>query len=313
MPFCVIQVNFYGDRISFYINCAVESDQFGKGMATGAYIFYPTKDGTEWTLNGYPSMIFDDQVQNPIASPVYTTLFDDDIPHMETNDWRFSFLADGKISTLLSGIEAVPYGHFHHYTHEAAIQYFKRRTSLSSDIAIKKLRTRFLKRLHDSFGIDVNHNQYNDIPLDGVIDLGGGNKILPYVVNEDANQRVMTKRNLDKAIAMPPASRLHEGGFRLVVGRAGIDTNDGRYPFGSTFTEGIYILEDSADEDLEIEFYCDGPVQLNGWATAVAYNHLYNKNLGKGRLYATIPLPFVEDDGILISIRGALVFGNLDE
>lgn len=35
-----------GGRVSFYINCAVESDQFGKGMATGSYIFYPSEDGT---------------------------------------------------------------------------------------------------------------------------------------------------------------------------------------------------------------------------------------------------------------------------
>lgn len=260
-------------------------------------------------------MIFDDQVQNPQASPVYTTLFDPDIPLMETNEWRFSFLADGKFSTKLSGIEALPYGHAHHYTHEAALEYFKLRTSLKTDADIKGLRAKFLRRLSHSFGIDINPNKYDEIPLDGVIDLGGGNKILPYVVNEDANQRVMTKRGHDgnKVVPMPAASRLHEGGFRLVVGRAGIATNDGRYPFGSTFTEGIYILEDSVGGDLEIDFYCDGPVQLNGWATAVAYNHLYNEKLGEGRLYATIPLPFVEDDGILISIRGVLVFGNLDE
>jgi hypothetical protein len=123
-----------GDSLSlFYINCAVESTQFGKAKTTGAYIFYPSEDGTEWILNGYPSMIIGNQVLNPVPSTKQTTLFDGEIPHIQTNNWRFSFLADGRFPTLLSGIEAVSRGHAHHYTHKAGIQYLKLGTSLKTD------------------------------------------------------------------------------------------------------------------------------------------------------------------------------------
>lgn len=177
---------------------------------------------------------------------------------------------------------------------------------------IKALRTQFLKRLKDTFGIDIKHNDYDNIPLAGEIDLGGRGKIVSYVVNENANQRTMTKRGSSITSSMPPASRLHEVGFRLVVGRAGISTNDGTLPFGSMILEGLYILEDSIAGDLEIEFHSIGPIQLNGWSTAVVYNHLFNDALGEGRFSAMVPLASVSKDGIRVKVRGVLVFGNLD-
>jgi hypothetical protein len=57
------------------------------------------------------------QVLNPVSSAKQTTFFDKEIPHVQTNDWRFPFLADdGTHPTLLSGIEAVRMGHTHHCT-----------------------------------------------------------------------------------------------------------------------------------------------------------------------------------------------------
>jgi hypothetical protein len=106
---------------------------------------------------------------------------------------------------------------------------------------------------------------------------------MAYVVNEDANQRIMTKRGHDggKVIAMPRASRLHEGGFRFAVGRAGILTTDGRIPFGSTFFQGIYLLEESTKSDFEISFHGADPTLLNAWSTAVKYEYLYHEVLGE--------------------------------
>lgn len=305
-------VKFYGDVVGFYINCAVESDIFGKGMGSGAYFFYPSDDGTEWILNGYPSMIFDDQVAFPVKSPVETKIFDPEIKHIETNDWRFSYIADGKLPTLLSGVDAVAFGHGHHFTHEAGIDYLKRRTSLDTDEKIFALRKKFLVRLQEDFGIDFNPDDFDDVPLDGVVDLGGGNRIMAYVVNEASNQRVMTKRGPEDVALMPTGSRLHEGGFRFVVGRAGIVTDTDRIPFGSVWTEGIYILEDSSAEDLEIEFYSNGPAILNGWATSVVFQNLSHPVMGDGKLYAIYPLPETQADGLLLAARGVLVFGNLE-
>lgn len=265
-------------------------------------------------MNGYPSMIFDDQVLAPKKSTVETFLFDDNIPLMETNDWRFSFVADGKLGTMLSGFDAVVFGHGYHFTHEAGLDYLKRRTSINTDEKIFGLRKSFLVRLRDTFGINLNPDSYDEIPLDGVIDLGGGNKIMAYVVNEAADQRVVTKRGHSgpKVDMMPIGSRLHEGGFRFVVGRAGIVTSEGRIPFGSVWQEGVYLMEDSSAVDFEISFYSLGPAILNGWATTVVFQYLYNPTLGEGRFYAIYPFPETQPDGIRLLNRGALVFGNLE-
>lgn len=301
-----------GDSVSWYIQCAVESTLFGKGVAAGAATFIPTDDGTEWKLNAGLSMLFDERVLFPQSSTASSNLLESRVSGTQANEWQFSVIADGKFSTLLGGIEALPYGHFYHYTHEAAISTFKTRTTKTTDKKIKALRTQFLKRLKDTFGIDIKHNDYDNIPLAGEIDLGGRGKIVSYVVNENANQRTMTKRGSSITSSMPPASRLHEVGFRLVVGRAGISTNDGTLPFGSMILEGLYILEDSIAGDLEIEFHSIGPIQLNGWSTAVVYNHLFNDALGEGRFSAMVPLASVSKDGIRVKVRGVLVFGNLD-
>jgi hypothetical protein len=307
-------VKFHGDMVGFYINCPVESDIFGKGMATGGYIFHPSADGTEWILNGYPSMIFDDVVTAPETSPVYTRLFDEDWPQIENNDWRFSFIADGTFDTRMGGTEAVVYGHMHHFTHEAGLYFLKLRTSYNTDERIFNLRKKFLTRLRDKFGIPLNPDGFDDVPLDGVIDLGGTNHIMAYVVNEQANQRVLTKRNTEEAIIMPNGSRLHEGGFRFVVGRAGIMTEKGRIPFGSIFQEGVYYLEDSTvpEKGWEINFHSEGPAILNGWASAVVYHALSHPVLGDGRMYAFFPFPFSKENGITLSGRGVMVFGNID-
>ena len=334
-------LELYGGIIGFYINCAVESDVFGKGMATGAYFFEP--DGEEWVYSGYPSMIFDDHVVAPENSPIQTSMFGAaEINATQTNDWHFSFIADGSFRTLLSGVEAVVYGHMHHYTHEAGLDYLNYRTSVNTDQAILDLRKRFLTRLADTFGIDLNPDDYDDIPLDGVVDLGGGNLIMAYVVNEDANLRIMTKRNPEgKSTSMPPGSRMHEGGFRFVVGRSGIVTAKGRIPFGSIFQEGVYVIEDPVKEfntdgcgggvtdvsglfnsplatsdsgtscfTWEINFHSIGPSTLNGWTSFVVYQALESQELGDGELYATYAAPENRPSGLVIGARGVLVFGN---
>ena len=204
----------------------------------------------------------------------------------------------------------------HHFTHEAGILYLKLRTSLKEDWDILELRTSFLAHLVNTFGINVDPSAYDDIPLDGEIDLGGGHRIMAYVVNEQANQRVMTKRGHDGLTVTPMAraSRLYEGGFRFVVGRAGIMSSDGRIPFGTTYAvQGLYLLKYSSAQDLEISFKSAGPILFIPWSTAVIYSYLFHKGLGEGKLYALSPVPEETDAGLLIGISGVLVFGNLGE
>lgn len=303
---------FSNGMVGFYINCATESDIFGKGMAVGAYIFHPSEDGTEWVLNGHPSMIFDDQVvPRGLPRTKHTHIFDPEWPHIENNVWRFSFIADGVYNTHLSGENAFVYSSFHHYTHEAGLEYLALRTSYDTPEKMFSLRKRFLTRLATQFGVvglgPLDPDAYDDIPPP---------KIMAYVVNEQSKQRILNKRGFNggDTLSMPSGSRLHEGGFRFVVGHAGIKTNDGRIPFGSIFQEGVFYLEDSTipHGGWEIDFFSQGPAILNGWATSVAYHALYHPELGHGRLYGLYPLPEPRDEGLALAARGAMVFGNLD-
>jgi hypothetical protein len=84
-----------------------------------------------------------------------------------------------------------------HWTHEAGIQYLRKWTSLKSDFGIRLLRQAFLEMLKDDFGIVeiIDPKEYFEMPLHAQIDLGGGNTILPYVVNEMANFRIRIRAN----------------------------------------------------------------------------------------------------------------------
>merc|ERR1712238_74034 len=308
-----------------YINCALESNMFGKGVARGVILYdflnplMVIHGQVVPKVSAYPTMIFDDYMVNPKALSIKTEFQAGLIPYMQSNTVRFSYIADGTYKSQLAAIESLPYPKAHHYTHEAAVEFFRRRTTLQSDDAIRSLRRDFLMRLRDDFMISVigDVGQWNEIPLDGVIDLGGGNKIVGYAVNEDGNQRVLTKQGLpgEKTIALPGASRLHEGGFRLVVGRSGIDTIDGRSPFGTTIMQGIFVMENGNPDgsDAEIQFHSIGVVDLNSWATSVVYQHVHHDLYGEGRLLAAQAPPKVDNRGIHMKVSGVLVFGNVGQ
>jgi len=298
---------------------------WGRGIATGPLLLdfinpltIIQPDIVVPRTSAYPTMVFDNFVPNPQASGKKTFLLDGLKNTIQYHDIRFSYVADGIYKTHFSGIEALPYNNLHHYTHEAAILFFKRRTSLNTDVKILELRRNFLERLKNQFLISVigDVSQYDHIPLDGVIDLGGGNRILGYAVNEDANQRVLTRQGLPGSMtrAMPPGSRLHEGGFRLVVGRSGLTTIDGRAAFGATIMQGIYILENgnSDGSDAEISFHSIGLVELNAWSTSLVYQNLHHDHYGNGRLISAQPMPLVDAEGTHLKISGVLVFGNVD-
>lgn len=299
-----------------YVNCALESTLFGKGRATGSLLYEFGIDGTAVAV-GYPTMYFDDFVPNPVPSTKSTNLQQSLVQDLQHNNVRFSFIADGTYPVQLAAAEALPFlsTNVHHFTNEAAIEFFERRTSLRRESDMFGLRRQFLNRLVGTFGIDLDPSAYDDVPLDGIIDLGGGNTIMGYVVNEKANQRVLTRQGApgDPTTSLPPASRLHEGGFRLVVGRSGLDTIDGRSPFGTTILEGIYVLENgnSMGEAVEIPFHSLGVIDHNAFSTSNIYHHLSHPEYGEGRLIASQPMPKVESNGLHLLIGGVMVFGNV--
>ena len=59
--------------------------------------------------------------------------------------------------------------------------------------------------------------------LGNTLDLGGGNKVEPYIVTEAAQHKLVGMKELTEPSFIPNV-RIHEGGFRFVAGRAGIQT-----------------------------------------------------------------------------------------
>jgi hypothetical protein len=101
---------------------------------------------------------------------------------------------------------------------------------------------------------------------------------------------------------------IHEGGFRFVVGRAGIMTER---PYSIwIYLSGRSILPwrlDSPWKRLRNKY-----PQRRTWTSAVVYHAFSHPVLGDGRMYAFFPFPFSIEDGITLSGRGVMVFGNID-
>lgn len=304
------------NTVAQYINCALESTLFGKGHTVGG--IKVVNNGTHEIYEAYPTMFFDDQVINPVPSIAKSNEYDEDaIRDFNVNDWQFTIVADGLLPLSVSQKESMPFSNGFFFTHEAALHFFKfRTTSLQTDQDILALRKSFMARLRSRYGIDVDPDGFDDIPLDGEIDLGGGNQILAYVVNEAVKMRVLSKMSDNGSVdVMPPGARLHEGGFVLRVGRAGIDTFAGRVPFGTLYKNGVYILEDPLElQEEEIFFQDDLPIFLDGWSTSVVYQTVESPKYGKGVLLAANPLVMDDNDnaGLRIRYRGSMLFGNTD-
>eukprot|EP00755_Sulcionema_specki_P025104 Sspe_Gene.15544::Locus_5410_Transcript_1_1_Confidence_1.000_Length_3642::g.15544::m.15544 len=286
------------------INCALESSLFGKGIATGSSVSTLLPDG-RYKLQTGPTMFFDDQVSAPqpsaaVASPPTTYQF-------QKQAWQFRFSMDGTYPIHFSSSELFPLTDAHHFTHEAGVDFLKRKTSINTNTLILQLRTQFLERLKTEFGIAQIRcaTCYDDVPLDGVVDLGGGNHIVAYEVNEAANFRLTSKylKGSGDWTPMPQGSRIHEGGFRLLTGRAGINTTAGHLPYGSLLHEGVYLLEDDGAE-WEFTFHSDIPTLSNTWAMSIASFKVHSPVFGEGRMSYLVPMPHPSEKGITHGIHG---------
>ena len=172
-------------------------------------------------------------------------------------------------------------------------------------------------RLRDKFGIEVitNPNDFNDIPLDGEIDLHGGNRSVAYQVNEAVKLRVLSKSDASMTTTLTiGAGRLHECGFLLRVGRAGIwsSTLGSRLPCGTLIQEGVYVLEEKRNGKTE-EFTFDSqlPTFLDARATSTVHQKVFHPKYGTGQLLVANPM-LADDDskGLPVGYRGSIVFST---
>jgi hypothetical protein len=116
-----------------------------------------------------------------------------DYPHV---DVQYMVWADGTLPGVPgeAGEDSFPLMYAHHWTHEAGIQYLQRMTSVKTDSDIKKLRKAFVVMLKKDYGLEIpDAETFDEVPIHAQLDLGGGNTIMPYVVSEYANLRVLVK------------------------------------------------------------------------------------------------------------------------
>ena len=200
--------------------------------------------------------------------------------------------------------------------HEAGINYLKRWTSVNDDNKIRTLRYQFMALLRDRYGIKKSDpDAHLNDPVANQIDLGGGNFIAPYVVNHISNQRMITKKQSRQMVQFDSLDcRLHEGGFRLFVGRSGINTTGFNYlPFGSMIVKGIYLLENDPDiGNTEVAYQSSIPMIANEWTTAVLEQELVSEEFGDGFAYIVLPKPHRGSDGLTVDYRGAFVFKDAE-
>jgi hypothetical protein len=304
-------------RLTGFIDCQLESDQLGHGRGTGAFTYKLTAAG-KWEVWAFPSMVFEDQKPNPFFSGATTADYAE--AELPSPDVVFTWLADGVYNEPdgSAGTEAFPSLFQHHFTHEAGIEYLKRWTSVKRNGEIQQLRHDFLTMLVDTYGIAAaDPGLFWDEPLENQIDLGGGSHVVPYVVNHASNQRMMTKKSGGRMTQWGDLDgRLHEGGFRLLVGRAGLTSPTfGYLPFGTLIVKGVYVLEHDPDlmgETREIGFESSLPVVSGAWSTSVVENKLTSEEFGEGVAYEVVPMSSHTHAGLALNIRGAFVFKNAE-
>jgi len=167
--------------------------------------------------------------------------------------------ADGKLpktSPEVKGLEVHPLSTAAHFPNEAGIKCFQDFTPLKDEASIKAFRADFIEHLRDYVGIkrvlnaDLGPELYDDEPIANTIDLGGGNVLVPYALNDAFNQRVVARVTPNSTTDFPddggflnPGARVRECGFKLQVGRAGISSTAEYVPFGSVVRFGMYVLE----------------------------------------------------------------------
>jgi len=129
----------------------------------------------------------------------------------------------------------------YHLPNEAGTKYFRHWMDMSDD-EIRAFRLEAMNFFLDHMEVtSVKPEIFDSEPIDNTIDLGGGNAIYPYAVTESAEHHLIGTKSSSGAEFSN--ARVHEVGFVLAVGRAGIWTYAGHVPYGSLIQYGYYIAE----------------------------------------------------------------------
>jgi hypothetical protein len=297
----VLDINYFGEcplshttmmydgvgdphRISYMQNCAVQSEELGVGISIGMMGGFCSNDAQPGFFStGFALMTFDDQPDLWIEEEEYGAPEVEDLIVPPFPMWVS--VSDGIIPITggRSGILSKPYTLAYHKPNEAALKYFRKWLSFTDD-EIRAFR-------HEVLEFFFSHQEVPSVkvdsmtlePLDNSIDLGGGNSIIPYTVTDAAEHHLVGRRS-STGVVMTNA-RIHEVGFALNVGRAGIWTYAGHIEYGSIIQYGYYIVENEDGTTEAIKFYDHYPQVPNSNAHYTVVQRIIHPEYGYGLLH----------------------------
>jgi len=231
----------------------LENDRLGVGIANGAY--WLRTDLTSpfgFSAGGNALMTFDDV---PSGRLVHLNIVDDSsllTPEQSSPMWKSQ--EDGAIKhpRAMVGGRTWPNTKKYYRFNEAGINAMQFWMDMSEQ-EIRDLRHEALERMFTHHKItQCEPSQFYDEPMENDLDLGGGNHVSPYVVSESMNHRVII---VDDGSVNGGITRVHEMGFGLFTGRAGIDSQIGWLPQGSVALDGFYVCETDEHDQMNLRYY----------------------------------------------------------
>jgi len=301
----VLDINYFGEcplshttmmydgvgdphRISYMQNCAVHNKDLGVGISIGLMGGFCSNDAEPgFFTTGVATMTFDD---NP-----YLFVESEDYGAPQTTPdltIMWASLANGVLGITdgRSGILAHPYTKAYHMPNEAALKYFRKWLEWS-DEEIRAFRYEALTWYRDHQEVpSVRPDFLDSDPLDNSLDLGGGNSIVPYTVTDAAEHHLIGMKGPGGATFTN--ARVHEFGFALNVGRAGIWTYAGHVQYGGIIQYGYYVIEHEDGTLDPIKFYDHYPQIPNSNAHFAVVQRLIHETHGYGLLHGlakTVP------------------------
>jgi len=181
-----------------------------------------------------------------------------------------------------AGLLSHPLTNAYHMKNEAATKYFRYWMNFN-DNQIYEFRNRAFEFFRDHMKIrQIKVDLFNNEPLDNSIALGGGNAIVPYSTSDQAKHHLVGMKGPNGAVSTQ--ARIHEVGFAINVGRAGLWTYAGHIQYGGLIQFGYYIVE-LEDENVFVEFYDHYPEVPNTNSHFTIVQRLVHPTLGDGLLH----------------------------
>jgi len=167
--------------------------------------------------------------------------------------------------------------------HEAGVKWFNRWLKWDEN-QIRTFREECLTYFREEMGVSNIAAAYSSEPAEHQLDLGTGNFITPYTVFKGSKHRI------GAAYFGPDIAcihgRIHEGGFKVEAGRAGLKSSRfGFLEYGTIIQKGYYVIEcEDRDEKIYIEFQDVAPMKHNNMVFYDVVQDLYHQEWGTGLL-----------------------------